>query len=211
MKWNNFLHIVSEEPVFESSLMMAGSVSVEDARRQLSRWVRAGKVIRLRRGVYALAVPYRKVDPHPFLVANSLKRASYVSLQSALAHYGMIPEHVPLVTSVTTGRPEAVENELGSFSFKHVKMSLFQGFQRVGVIANQNVFLASPEKSLIDLFYLTPQADSFEYLRELRLQHLESLDSEMLMSLAKAAASPKLVRAVKRVMKLSADERYEEL
>jgi len=210
MKWLDFLNTISDEPVCKSSLILAGPISREDARRQLSRWVRAGKVIRLRSGVYTLAAPFRKAEPHPFLVANTLKEASYVSMQSGLAHHGLIPEFVPLVTSVTTGRPERVDNKLGSFVFKHVKTSFFYGFRRVAVDTNQNVFLASPEKSLLDLIYLTPRADSVDYLRELRLQHLEVLDWNKMTSLARAASSPKLMRAVKRVRMLFADARHEE-
>ena len=56
-----------------------------------------------------LGKPIGRVSAHPFVVANALKKASYVSLQSALSHYGMIPEYVPVTTSVTTRRPEEVE------------------------------------------------------------------------------------------------------
>jgi predicted transcriptional regulator of viral defense system len=68
-------------------------------RRQISRWVKVGRLHQLRRGLYALAPPYQKIVPHPFLVANRLVQGSYVSLQSALAHYGMIPEYVPVTYS----------------------------------------------------------------------------------------------------------------
>ena len=61
-----------------------------------------------------MAPAWRKVEPHPFLVANALHRGSYVSLQSALAFHGVIPEHVPTVTSVGPGRPETVRNVLGA-------------------------------------------------------------------------------------------------
>jgi hypothetical protein len=211
MKWSEFLNIVSDQSAFTSALLMAGRVCVHDLRRQLSRWVGAGRIIQLRRGVYTLAPPYRKLDPHPFLLANTIGRASYVSLQSALAHYGMIPEHVPIVTSVTTGRPEIVKNELGIFVYRHVKPAFFTGFRQVEVAANQSAFLATPEKSLLDLVYLTPGADSIEYLRELRLQHLELMDKDLIMGMAEKMGRPKLVRAVKRLQKLSVEENYEEL
>lgn len=51
--------------------------------------------VQLRRKLYALATPWRRVHPHPFLIANELHHPSYVSLQSALAYHGMIPEAVP--------------------------------------------------------------------------------------------------------------------
>jgi predicted transcriptional regulator of viral defense system len=211
MKWQNLLDLVSDEPMFTSSISMAGDVSPADIRLQLARWVKGGKLIRLRRGIYMLANPYRKVPPHPFLLANRLKKASYVSLQSALSHYGMIPESVPVITSVTTGRPETLTTPAGTFLFQHIRNSLFNGYRQVEVGPNQPAFLASPEKSLLDLIYLTPQADSPDFLRELRLQNLEQLNLESLIHMAEAAGSSKLVRAAKRIARSAREEDYEEL
>lgn len=70
-------------------------------------------------GLVRSLCPYRKTEPHPFLVANRLVRGSYVSLHSALAHHGLIPEHVPVITSLTTGRPQQRENPFGSFEYHH--------------------------------------------------------------------------------------------
>ena len=110
MKLASLLAIVGDQPVFETGFLLAGDVDPADLRRQLSRWVTSGHLVQLRRGLYALAPPYRKTEPHPFLVANRLVRGSYVSLQSALAHHGLIPEHVSVTTSVTSGRPQHREN-----------------------------------------------------------------------------------------------------
>ncbi|NCO38805.1 MAG: hypothetical protein GW892_08880, partial [Armatimonadetes bacterium] len=115
MKWGSLLTLVGNEAVFPSALLLAGEVSARQVRLQLSRWVKAGRLLQLRRGIYTLAPAWRKVEPHPFLVANKLQRGSYVSLQSALAFHGVIPEHVPVVTSVGPGRPETVQNPLGRF------------------------------------------------------------------------------------------------
>lgn len=91
MKFEQLLAAVGDEPVFETGLLLAGEVDPSDVRRQLSRWVASGRLFQLRRGLYALAPPFQKVLPHPFLVANRLVGGSYVSLQSALAHHGLIP------------------------------------------------------------------------------------------------------------------------
>ena len=96
MKWNELLFLIGEEPVFSSGMLLAGRPSARQVRLQLSRWVKAGRLIQLRRGLYVLAKPWRKVEPHPFLLANSLRRGTYVSLQSALAWHGTIPEYVPM-------------------------------------------------------------------------------------------------------------------
>lgn len=63
---------MGDEPVFEAGLLLAGDVDPSDVRRQLSRWVNAGRLYQLRRGLYALAPPFQKIRPHPFLVANRL-------------------------------------------------------------------------------------------------------------------------------------------
>src|SRR6185369_8767235 len=105
MEFAKLLQIVGNEPVFETGLLLAGAVDPKDVRRQLSRWTKAGRLFQLRRGLYALAPPFQKIKPHPFVIANRLMPGSYVSNQSALAHYGLIPEYVPVVTSVTTARP----------------------------------------------------------------------------------------------------------
>jgi hypothetical protein len=195
MKFERLLEIVGEEPVFGTGLLLAGDVTPTDVRRQLSRWTASGRLYQLRRGLYALAPPFQKVKPHPFLVANRLVRGSYISLQSALAHYGLIPEYVPVVTSVTTDRPARWDTPLGSYAFRHIKVELFRGYRLVEISPGQEAFLACPEKALLDLIHLQPRADSLPYLRELRLQNLEHLDPDELARQAGLTDSQKLRRA----------------
>ena len=195
MKWEKLLQIVGREPVFSSSLLRTGSVNPVDIGKQLSRWVKSGKLIQIRRGLYALSEGYSKTQPHPFYVANRIQRASYVSLQSALEYYGLIPEYVPAVTSVTTGRPQTFEIPLGDFIFRHIKKEFFFEYKLKDVGNNQSAFLASPEKALLDLLYLTPGSDNPSYLRELRLQNLDRLNVEHLKTTANHMESLKLIRA----------------
>ncbi|MBM3126269.1 MAG: hypothetical protein FJZ87_14575 [Chloroflexi bacterium] len=209
MEFSRLLEIVGEEPVFETALLLAGEVDVRDVRRQLSRWMRAGKVAQLRRGVYTLAPPYRKAKPHPFLLANRMARGSYVSAQSALAHYGLIPEAAPVTVSVTTGRPGRWETPFGRFEFRHIKPALFYGHRLAGLGGGQEAFLASPEKALLDLVHLHPGADSTEALRALRLQNLERLDVQELLRLAEQSGFPKWKRAARRVAELAQEEAQE--
>ena len=209
MEFRELLTTVGDEPLFGTGLLLAGDVDPNDVRRQLSRWTAAGKLYQLRRGLYALAPPYQKTIPHPFLVANRLVRASYVSLQAALAHYSLIPEHVPVVTSVTTARPARYETPLGQYVFRHVKQSLFQGYHLTEVSDGQSAFVATPEKALLDLIYLQPGGDDPAYLRELRLQNLERLDTTTLQRMAEHAKSPKLTRATAIIKALAEEEKNE--
>ncbi|GFP39677.1 type IV toxin-antitoxin system AbiEi family antitoxin domain-containing protein [Candidatus Hakubella thermalkaliphila] len=196
MEFTRLVEIVGDEPVFEASLLLAGNVNPGDVRRQLSRWTAGGRLYQLRRGLYALAPPFQKVKPHPFLIANRMVRNSYVSCQSALAFYGLIPEYVPVITSVTTARPARWETPFGVLEFRHIKTDLLRGYRLSEVSAGQQAFVATPEKALLDLVYLHPGGDSPEYLRELRLQNVERLNLDELQRQADLV-SLKLRRAVK--------------
>jgi len=212
MEFERLLGIVENEPVFETGLLLSGKVDPLDIRKQLSRWLDAGKIYQLRRGLYCLAPPYQKVRPHPFLVANHLQTGSYVSRQSALAHYGMIPESVP-TTSVSTGRPEILSTPLGVYDFHHIQIKWLRSYGRIELGNGQHAFIASPEKALLDLVYLQPEGDSRNYLKELRLQDLERLDMDKMQGLARELNKPKLMRAVALIQKLINEEKteYEQL
>lgn len=202
MKFEQLLKLLSGETIFSSSMLLAGSESINVIRKQLTRWVSNGKLIQLRRGIYAVAQPYKDMQPHPFLIANMMRRASYVSLQSALAYFGIIPEYVPITTSVTTKRSEEITTKAGRFQFRHIKKELFWGYREIEVSGGIKVFIALPEKSLLDLIYLTPQSDSMEYLEELRLQNIERIDTKMLIDFAQKFKSPKISRAAVRIISL---------
>jgi predicted transcriptional regulator of viral defense system len=141
-----------------------------------------------------------------------MQRASYVSCQSALAFYGLIPEIVHTTLSVTAARPRRWETPLGAFEFHHVRPGRLRGY-RMTDLGAQQALVATPEKALLDLVYLQPGGDAPDYLRELRLQNLERLNPEQLLRQAEALASPKLRRAAETITRLiqSETQAYETL
>jgi predicted transcriptional regulator of viral defense system len=212
MDFKHLLNLVGDLPVFESALLLAGNISPESVRLQLSRWSKSGRVYQLRRGLYAIAPPYQKVKPHPFVIANLMQRASYVSLQSALAFHGLIPDTVYVTLSITTGRPERWETPLGVFEFQHVKRELLHGYRMIELQSlkpAQQALVATPEKALLDLVYLQPGGDKPNYLTELRLQSLDRLDIDELNRQAEFFNSPKLRRAVEGIAHLAQNETRE--
>lgn len=193
MRWQQLQHIVQDQPLFETSLLLTGDVTRHQAQRQLSDWSKARKIIQLRRGLYSL--PHQ--NPHPFIVANKLVPGSYVSLQMALAYYHLIPEHVAIVTSVTTQRPGKYENKFGRFSYRHISPSLFFGVEYRLLAEDEYAYVAMPEKALLDLIHFRPQGNSNAYIESLRLQNLDTLDIDRLHHLAERAGKPKLKRAAR--------------
>jgi predicted transcriptional regulator of viral defense system len=212
MEFGRLLELVGDEPVFETALLLAGDVNPNVVRLQLSRWTRSGRLYQLRRGLYAVAPPYQKVKPHPFLIANRLQRASYVSGQSALAFYGLIPDTPQLTLSASAGRPECLETPLGVFEFRHVRPELLRGYRMTDLSRaepGQQALVARPEKALLDLVYLQPSGDMPEYLQELRLQNLGGLDLDELRRQAEAFHTPKLRRAAEIIARLAQEETQE--
>ncbi|MDK1029285.1 MAG: hypothetical protein QGM50_01475 [Anaerolineae bacterium] len=210
MKFSDLITQVSDQPLFETGLLLTGDVNPNDVRRQLSRWVKAGRIQQLKRGVYTLAAPYQKVTPHPFLVANTLVTGSYVSGQSALAFYGLIPEYVPITLSVTTLSPTQWQDK---YFFRHLAAHLFFGYQSVDLPHEQRAFVATPEKALLDLAHLTPKSDSQDYLIQLRLKNLETFDLGRLNKFVQRAGKPKWLRVARLIEKLVLQEQetYEEI
>ncbi|MBD3278475.1 MAG: hypothetical protein GF388_09260 [Candidatus Aegiribacteria sp.] len=200
MKFEELLRIVGDEPVFSSGVLLAGDTTAEKARVQLSRWVREGKVISLRRGCYALAEPYAESLPHPFIAANAMEMGSYVSCQTALAWYGLVPETIGAVTSITPGRPSVIRNELGTFIYRFIKRELQRGFKYEELPGGHAARVASPEKALLDLIYLEPGGDSIPYIEELRLQNTEMLSLDVLEELVTIWNKPKMERALENLL-----------
>jgi len=206
MKFEGLLNLVGDLPFFQTGLLLAGDVDPVDVRRQLSRWVRSGRIRQLRRGLYTLAPPYQNIIPHPFLIANALMPGSYVSAQSALAFYGLIPEYTPRTLSMTLLRPS---QWAGGFHFQHLAPHFFFGYQLVELSRGQQAFVAAPEKALLDLAHLTPGADSSNYLSQLRLQNMERLDLVRLNEFARRAAKPKWRQIAAQIEKLAMQEKDE--
>jgi len=196
MKFQDVVEIARSTHVISTGLLLAGEVNPAAVRAQLSRWVRDGKLIRLRRGVYVVSPPWA-TPPHLFALANAIRPDSYVSCQSALAWRALIPEGVHSVVSVTGGRTETVTNPLGNFVFRHITPSLLWGWRDEEPGEGGQARIATPEKALLDQIYLTPQGDTPEYLEGLRLQNTDAFDLQRLRELARRWGKPKLLRGAK--------------
>lgn len=120
----------------------------------VKRWAKDGRIIRLKRGVYALGEKNRKKGVNLFQAAQILYGPSYVSLESALSYHGWIPEAVYSVTSATTKRSAEFRTPLGVFSYSPVHFSdFFAGVDRVED-ENGAFLIASPWRAIADYVYV---------------------------------------------------------
>jgi len=121
------------------------------ANLQAHQWVRKGWIRRLKRGLFELALPEPAVISDLF-VANRLYEPSYVSLDTAMSHHGLVPEVAMQVTSVTSGTTKRFVNQHGVFTYFSVSPEAFGGYGVITVEGRQ-VLMAEPEKALVDRLY----------------------------------------------------------
>jgi len=137
-------------------------------RNNFGRWIKKGLLIRLRQGYYTFPEYKNKADIALYF-ANRIYRPSYVSLHTALSFYGMIPEAVMQITSVTTLKTISFSNDFGEYGYKSIKPELFFGYELKPILEGQAFQLARPEKALLDLLYLYPFYNTIQDMEDLRL------------------------------------------
>jgi hypothetical protein len=124
----------------------------------VNRALKAGELVRVKRGVYVLANELRDDLVHPFALAQHLMPGSYVSAESALSFHGWIPEAVRSVLSITAGGKSVTyeHDTLGKFEFR--RMTVKSGFFLQAVarheLQHQVAFIAEPMRALLDLMCL---------------------------------------------------------
>lgn len=188
MNYAQFRNKVKYYPFFSSSIFKYLTKDPDILRDQIVDWVRKGYVISLKRGVYTLNDDDRKVGVSQYFLANNLYSPSFISLESALSYYGLIPEGVYAITSITSKKTQNFENDFGHFIYHHLKQSLFDNFVSEKDEYSNIFNIAVPEKAIIDFFYFRTKGmrkikdDIFEV--SFRLQNLEILDKNKIKNIA---------------------------
>ena len=123
-------------------------VSENTASVFLSNNVTSGLFLKLRNGFYML----KDSRPSHYFIANKLYKPSYISLEHALSHYGIIPETVYSITSITSKATREFETPMGVFSYQRIKQYAFKGYT-LEQIDGEKVLIAEAEKALADYLY----------------------------------------------------------
>lgn len=171
-------------------------------RNNLVRWTNCGLIIRLKQGYYTFPEYKGKAD-YPFYFANRIYRPSYISLHTALSFYGMIPEAVVQITSVTSLKTASFSNAFGEYSYQSEKEELMFGYDLKPMEDGRTLMFARPEKALLDLLYLYPFYDSTQELEELRLDESylnEDLSRDILQEYTSRFENKALEQRVQRLI-----------
>ena len=127
-------------------------------RNKIANLEQEGKLIRLKRGLYVVSPDVSKQLLSMELIANHIYGPSYVSMESALRYYGLIPEQVYIVRSMIVDRSKKFENSIGNFEYITVDEKYYPiGITQQTVENKYNFLIASPEKALCDMLSVTPR------------------------------------------------------
>lgn len=157
------------------------------------------QVIRLKRGLYVCSPEMTGVALSTELIANHLYSPSYVSMSSALRYYGLIPEEVYVVQSMTLKHSRAFDTPLGRYEFTHISKDVFS--LGLSIIRQQDYafIIATPEKALCDLIANSPGVN-LRYLKDAALY----LEEDIRMDLSDfVQMNPMIIEAYAKVGKKS--------
>lgn len=133
---------------FDYPTLMSALSGYASPRDRITVLIRSGVVVRVKKGLYVFGDAYRRGPYCRELLANLIYGPSMVSLEYALGYYGLIPERVEALTSVTTGRGRRFETPLGRFVYRPTPC-LYMGLQRIAQ-GDTHFLMAVPERALAD-------------------------------------------------------------
>lgn len=168
----------------------------------ISRWNRSGKILIVAPGYYLL--PDKKRDETDlFAIANRIYSPSYVSLESALSYYRLIPETTLAVTSVCTRKTRRINSPLCAFIYRSIQPQYFFGYEaKTG--RKHSFLMASPERAIIDTLYLRRDISSAKDMLELRFdtEVFKALNTMEILNLADRFNKPWLTGKVKELLEV---------
>ena len=179
--------------------------------RKIAALEQEGEIIRIKKGMYVVSPEETGVPLSLELIANHLYTPSYVSMSSALRYYGLIPEAVYTVQSMTTKHTRSFENSLGRFDYTNICREAFSvGLRRIQRDGSVAFIMASPEKALCDLIACSPKVnlrymkDVENYLEEdirLDMEEFRKMDRTVFEEYASVGKKAESIRTLLKFLK----------
>ncbi len=204
MKFDQLRSRMRQRLTFRPSDLHGGSPAKAHESVQFSHWVKGKKLLRLKRGLYTLFPDDHSTPISALSLAEPLYRPSYLSLAWALSHYGLIPEAVGALTSVTTLKTARFTNYFGSFLYQHIHPRFFFGFfRRPG---NEPLWMALPEKAVLDFIHLgIPASEPLTerlFLDSYRFQNLKMINRSRFRSFLRRFLRPRVQKGGRVLLRL---------
>ena len=168
---------------FDYNLLLHALRNYKKPRDKIRGLLKGQDIVRVKKGLYVLGKEYNK-PYNKFVLANLIYGPSYITGQTALAFWNMIPERVELMISMTTKRKKQFETPVGKFSYLYCPKKVFNiGVQLEDAGDQKNFLIASPEKALCDMTamqtHISTKREMKEFLELMRLDYSVSKDLDL--------------------------------
>ena len=196
MKYQEFKKAINS-PYFSSLDIHLQGLNVYNY--QLSLWQKKAYIKKLKRGFYYFID--QKDDITSYEIAFYMYQPSYISMESALSIYGLIPEMIFAITSLSAKANRKVQNDFGLFIYRHINSRLFFAYIPIETKFGKYL-LAEPEKALLDYFYLNlGKINNIDDIKELRINtyELSKLNKAKIKKYLKVFKIKKLEKMISRM------------
>ncbi len=184
-----------DQEVIDYNVLMSAISHYSHPRGKISVWLKSGELVRIKKGLYVFGPQLGQGPASLEVLANLIYGPSALSLHYALNYYGLIPERVHTVTSITNKRNKQFTTPLGEFTYHYLSPEKYAIGINLLETANKTHFLiASPEKALCDLIALEIKNVEFhsnqdiEYFLfdDLRIDNIElrKLDTKQMLAIS---------------------------
>lgn len=136
--------------VFDYQVLLDALAGYRKPRDRITRMLASGAIMRVKKGLYCFGEAFRREPLSREYLANLIYGPSYVSLEYALSHHGLIPERVETITSITTRRSRDFDTPFGTFSYRMLKGPRYAVGAILETAGKTSFLVASPEKALAD-------------------------------------------------------------
>jgi len=172
-------------------------------RRRLYEWQKKGYILKLTNNFYIFS--NAEIDDSFLrMISNKIYSPSYVSLESALSYYGLIPEAVFQITSISSRKTHNIQTNISNFNYRSIHKRLFWGYS-LNTKTSHNFFIADLEKTILDYLYLNPHLDDIKSLEELRFNQEifnDLLDVSRLKKYLQIFSHTRLLKTTTKLMKV---------
>ena len=196
MNFVSFKNSLRDFPVFSIADIRATYGGFDH--RRLSEWQKKGYIQKIVKGYYIFSEV--DIDENMLsVIANKIYKPSYISFETAMSHYRLIPESIYMITSASTRRTYLFQSPLARFSYRTIKPALFFGY----AILSDGIKMAFMEKAILDYFYINPSVrteDDFSSLRINKEEILSRLKKKRLINYVKRFNQKRLSKRVEQFL-----------
>ena len=167
---------IAEREEIDYQFLLSALSNYSRPRDKISKWLASGELIRIKKGLYVFGKNIAMTPYSVEVLANLIYGPSAISLNYALSYYGLIPERVTTVTSITSKRNKLFSTPILTFTYKYLSPTKYPISIELASGLNQNHFLiASKEKALCDYIHLIDKKIDLTSIEDMHSYLLQDL------------------------------------